>query len=41
MYYVIRKGTCLINKYKIKPTQDEADAICIGYHALNRGFDWS
>lgn len=31
----------VINKYKIKPTQDEADAICIGYHALNRGFDWS
>lgn len=32
--------------YKIKPTQDEADAICLGHYALkiqknNDGFDWS
>lgn len=28
--------------YNIKATQDEADAVCIGYHALkNKGLDWS
>ena len=33
----------VINNYNIKPTQDEADAICIGYHVLQNcaGFDWS
>ena len=34
------------NKYKIKPTEDEADAACIGtYYILNQNqennFDWS
>lgn len=30
--------------YSVKPTQDEADAICIGNHILSRrqeAFDWS
>ena len=32
--------------YKVSPTQDEADAICIGIHAISsakkeQGFDWS
>ncbi len=32
----------IIDTYKIKPTQDEADAACIGFHILkNKGFDWS
>lgn len=33
----------VIKNYNIKPTQDEADAICIGYHILQNcvGFDWS
>lgn len=32
-----------IDTYKIKPTQDEADAVCIGFHILknNSKFDWS
>lgn len=30
------------NKYNIKATEDECDAICIGEHATkNREFDWS
>ena len=36
----------VIMNYKIKPTQDEADAICIGHYALkiqksDEGFTWS
>lgn len=37
----------IINKYNIKPTQDECDAICIGLHHIknppkvNEVFDWS
>lgn len=32
----------VLDTYEIKPTQDEADAICIGTHILkNSGFDWS
>lgn len=29
------------NTYGIKVTQDEADAICLGYSCLNFDFDWS
>ena len=34
----------VINTYKIKPTQDECDAICIGEYYVNNkteSFDWS
>ena len=34
----------VIDNYKIKPTQDEADAVCIGHYLLDKkeeGFDWS
>lgn len=33
----------VVDKYNIKPTQDEADAICIGTHFTQKieGFDWS
>ena len=35
----------VVNNYKIKPTQDECDAICIGVWATatqpEKGFDWS
>lgn len=32
----------VLKNYNKKVTQDEADAICIGYHHLkNTGFDWS
>lgn len=37
----------VLNTYKIKCTQDEADAICIGSHIIQQsdpkiaGFDWS
>ena len=32
----------VLEKYNIKPTQDEADAICIGLsEILNQNFDWA
>ena len=36
----------VITNYNIKPTQDEADAVCIGHSVLKKepqtsGFDWS
>lgn len=35
----------IFEKYNLKPTQDEADAICIGLHFLNiintQDYDWS
>ena len=33
----------VVNKYNVKPTQDECDAICIGEHYLvkNKCHDWS
>ena len=32
----------VLEKYNIKPTQDEADAICIGLsEILNQDFDWA
>lgn len=33
----------VVDTYEVKPTQDEADAICIGTHIVktNSGFDWS
>ncbi len=32
----------VIEKYKVKPTQDESDAICIGEHYIkSKGNDWS
>ena len=33
----------VLDTYDVKPTQDEADAICIGAHIVktNSGFDWS
>lgn len=34
----------ILNTFKIKPTQDECDAICIGYHHIlnkSKNFDWS
>ena len=38
--------TFVLQHYKTKATQDEADAICIGHHVLSTGsdspgFDWS
>ena len=33
----------VVDTYEVKPTQDEADAICIGTHIIktSSGFDWS
>lgn len=32
----------VVNKYQIKVTQDEADAVCIGTHVINKtSHDWS
>ena len=33
----------VLDTYEVKPTQDEADAICIGAHIVKTasGFDWS
>lgn len=32
----------VIDRYKVKPTQDECDAICIGVHYINNSInDWT
>lgn len=31
----------VIDKFNIKPTQDECDAICIGYYSANKSSDYS